>query len=443
MALVVQKFGGSSLADLDKLGGVADWVAARRSSGDAVAVVVSAMGKTTEGLLALARDAAHARPGAAFPGAPAAGAFEPPRRELDMLVSTGERVSMALLSIALQARGIPAVSFTGSQSGIITCGQHFDARILEVRPERVQTELGRGKVVIVAGYQGMSLEREITTLGRGGSDTTAVALAAALGAARCEIYSDVDGVYTADPHRLSGARHLASIDYATMEEMAAAGAKVLNVHAVNWAARHRLTLLARRTADFVRAGQGRETRVEAGDSGALAIVANPALWLVFGPDGARAPLSEVARALDVPFRPLDVFCRPPVPHEREGRLLGVIPLAGVPDVPAARALFERSFPEIGLVEGYGELSAVGAAVRDETRRQAALDELGVEPLAAFHTAHRLSLLLPLAALAQAERTFHEYWVERDDSAAGATALGHEPRSFAVTRGEGLVLGSKA
>ena len=170
MALVVQKFGGSSLADLDKLGALADWIATRQKTGDALAIVVSAMGKTTEGLLGLARDVAHARPG-----------FEPPRRELDMLVSTGERVSMALLSIALQARGVPAVSFTGSQSGIITCGQHFDARILEVRPERLRGELDRGKVVIVAGYQGMSRDREITTLGRGGSDTTAVALAAALG----------------------------------------------------------------------------------------------------------------------------------------------------------------------------------------------------------------------------------------------------------------------
>src|SRR5687768_2030474 len=152
MALVVQKFGGSSLSDLERLGGVAEWVTSRRNAGDSLAIVVSAMGKTTEGLLSLARDAARARPG-----------FEPPRRELDMLVSTGERVSMALLSIAIQARGVPAVSFTGSQSGIITTAQHFDARIVEVRPERVRAELERGKVVIVAGYQGMSQAREITT----------------------------------------------------------------------------------------------------------------------------------------------------------------------------------------------------------------------------------------------------------------------------------------
>ena len=168
--ILVQKYGGSSVADVEKIGRVADRVAAAKRAGHDVVVVVSAMGKTTDGLLALARQvAAHAGEGA-----------EPPRRELDMLLSTGERVSMALLSIAIQARGLEAISFTGSQSGILTNDRHFDARIIEVRPHRIEDELARGKIVIVAGYQGMSYRREITTLGRGGSDTTAVALAAAL-----------------------------------------------------------------------------------------------------------------------------------------------------------------------------------------------------------------------------------------------------------------------
>jgi aspartate kinase len=423
MALVVQKFGGSSLADLDKLGAVADWIAARQRTGDALSIVVSAMGKTTEGLLGLAREAAHARPG-----------FEPPRRELDMLVSTGERVSMALLSIALQARGVPAVSFTGSQSGIITCGQHFDARILEVRPERVRGELDRGKVVIVAGYQGMSRDREITTLGRGGSDTTAVALAAALGAESCEIYSDVDGVYTADPHRVASARHLPSIDYATMAEMAGAGARVLNVHAVTWAERHGLTLLARRTADFVSAGLGRETRIEAGSTGALAIVANPALWLVFGPAAARERLAETARQLELPLRPLEPGTTRP---------LGVVPLSGVPDATAALHALERSFAGVDVVEGYGELSAIGAAVDDSQRREAALCALGVEPLFSWHGHHRFSVILPLTGLATAELAFHRYWVESADSAASSAALGQESRHLAVASGERLVMGQKA
>ncbi|MGZ5966482.1 MAG: amino acid kinase family protein, partial [Polyangiales bacterium] len=166
--IVVQKYGGSSVADLERLERVADKVLESHRAGHQVVVVVSAMGKTTDGLLAQARQVDA----------------EPPRRELDMLVSTGERVSMALLSIAIQKRGVPSISFTGSQAGIITTDAHFDARIVAVRPHRVLEELERGKIVIVAGYQGVSEKKEVTTLGRGGSDTTAVALAAALNAER-------------------------------------------------------------------------------------------------------------------------------------------------------------------------------------------------------------------------------------------------------------------
>ncbi|HET9931631.1 MAG TPA: aspartate kinase, partial [Polyangiaceae bacterium] len=228
MAIVVQKFGGSSLADVERVGHVADFVKRTSQSGSKLIVVVSAMGKTTENLLDLARTAASPHSSAA----PAAGAL--PRRELDMLVSSGERVSMALLSIALHVRGVRAVSLTGSQAGIVTSTLHFDARIQEIRRERLLNELATHDVVVVAGYQGVSPEREITTLGRGGSDTTAVALAAAFGAARCEIYSDVDGVYTADPNRIQNARHLPELDYVTLQEMADAGAKVLNARAVDW-----------------------------------------------------------------------------------------------------------------------------------------------------------------------------------------------------------------
>src|SRR5262249_42267211 len=161
-------------------------------------------GKTTDQLLALAHQVSPA----------------PPRRELDMLLSVGERTTMALLAIALHVRGQDAVSLTGSQSGILTNDRHFDARIIEVRPVRIEDELLRDRVVIVAGYQGMSYKREVTTLGRGGSDTTAVALAAALGAERCEIYSDVDGVYSADPRMVSQARHRGEIGYEELQEMA-------------------------------------------------------------------------------------------------------------------------------------------------------------------------------------------------------------------------------
>src|SRR6476620_4192111 len=177
MGIVVQKYGGSSVADPAKLGRVAERVVEAVKSGRSVVVVVSAMGKTTDELLALARTVTPT----------------PPRRELDMLLSCGERISMALLAMALEARGLSAISFTGSQSGILTNDRHSGARIIEVRPIRIEDELERDKVVIVAGFQSMSYRRQITSLGRGGSDTTAVALAAGRAAEYCEICSDVDG----------------------------------------------------------------------------------------------------------------------------------------------------------------------------------------------------------------------------------------------------------
>ena len=231
MDVVVQKYGGSSVADPERLGRVADRVAETARAGHRVVVVVSAMGKTTDELYDLARRVSPA----------------PSRRELDMLLSCGERVSMALLAMALEHRGVEAISFTGSQSGIITNDRHSGARIIEVRPVRIEDELHRGRVVIVAGFQGMSYKREITTLGRGGSDTTAVALAAALGAAWCEICSDVDGVYSADPRVVPDAHRLSEIDYSEMAELALHGAKVLNAEAVAWAERAGIEILARAT----------------------------------------------------------------------------------------------------------------------------------------------------------------------------------------------------
>src|SRR5207302_5620933 len=190
----------------------------------------------------------------------------PHRRELDMLLTAGERISMALLGMALHARGVEAVSFTGSQSGIITDGAHTNARILEVRPVRILQEIDRGKVVIVAGYQGVSREKEITTLGRGGSDTTAVALAAALEAEFCEICSDVDGVYTADPRVVTGTRRLAELSHEEMQELALAGAKVLNAQAVEFARDRGITIHARSPfvsgpRTLIKKSAGRELRL--------------------------------------------------------------------------------------------------------------------------------------------------------------------------------------
>jgi len=229
MTCIVQKYGGSSVADLDKLKRIAGLIAAVKQGGTDVAVVVSAMGKTTDRLVEMAGELVTS----------------PPRREMDMLLSTGERITMALLSIALHGMGLDAVSLTGSQAGIITNDRHNDAQVIEVRPFRVQDELAAGKVVIVGGFQGVSYKRDITTLGRGGSDTTAVALAAALDADRCEIYSDVDGVYSADPALVADARHLPEVSYPAMQEMSIAGAKVLNAHAVQFAKEKQIAIYAR------------------------------------------------------------------------------------------------------------------------------------------------------------------------------------------------------
>ncbi len=232
MAIVVQKYGGSSVADTDKIRAVAQRVRETKERGYDVVVVVSAMGKTTDELLARAKKISSS----------------PSRRELDMLLSCGERASMALLVMALHELGVDAVSLTGSQSGIITNARHSGARIIEVRPFRVADELERGKVVVVAGFQGVSYQREVTTLGRGGSDTTAVALAGALGAEYCEICSDVDGIYTSDPRIVDAAKLIETISHDAMLELASHGAKVLHAESVAFARDQGVALWARATA---------------------------------------------------------------------------------------------------------------------------------------------------------------------------------------------------
>lgn len=231
MALIVQKYGGTSLAGPDIIRRVARRVVAARRAGDDLLVVASAMGHTTDELLDLA---------ASVVGDPR---LHP--RELDMLLTAGERIAIALLAMAIRSEGEEAISFTGSQAAIITDSTHLGARIQEVRAERVREQLAAGRVVIVAGFQGVSRTREITTLGRGGSDTTAVALAAALGAEWCDIFTDVDGVHTADPRQVPDARRIPRIDYAEMIELAGSGAQVLHPRAVEIGARFRVQIRVR------------------------------------------------------------------------------------------------------------------------------------------------------------------------------------------------------
>ena len=229
MALIVQKYGGTSVADPERIRAVAEHVAYTKRHGNDVVVVVSAMGKSTDNLIKLANEVSSVQPD----------------RELDMLLTTGERISMTLVCMALAGVGIDAISFTGSQVGIITDTVHTKAKILEVKGDRVREALAQGKVCVVAGFQGVSTDKEITTLGRGGSDTTAVALAAALGADSCEIYTDVTGVFTADPRIVPQARKLQHINFDEMLEMAGAGSKVLALRSVEFARNHNVPIQVR------------------------------------------------------------------------------------------------------------------------------------------------------------------------------------------------------
>ena len=381
MAIVVQKYGGSSVADADKIAQVARHIAATKRAGHQVVVVVSAMGKTTENLLAQARSIAP----------------DPPRRELDMLVSTGERVTMALVSMALSTLGCDAVSFTGSQSGIITDDRHFDAQIIEVRPHRIQEELGRGRVVIVAGYQGMSNRREITTLGRGGSDTTAVALTAALGAEHCEIYSDVDGIYSADPQTVADARHLPAVPYDTMQEMAESGAKVLNARAVEWARRHQVVILARKTADFAEHGAGRQSRIDGSAAGeATAVVLDAKLAWVDSPNVARERLLGAVELARVPIR--DAWF--------DDRVSLLLSLTSVPDFERASALLFAAGAEQVRAD-VAAVSAVAVGVgRNAERLAKALACLPSTALATSVSPLRLSAVVPRTEASALERAWH-------------------------------------
>lgn len=229
MALIVQKYGGTSVGSTERISVVADRVVQTASEGNSVVVVVSAMGDTTDELLAMAQKITPL----------------PNAREMDLLLTAGERIAMSLLAIAINAKGYKAASYTGSQAGIITDTEHGKAKIVDVRPGRIREAIEEGSIVIVAGFQGVSTAYDVTTLGRGGSDTTAVALAAALGADACEIYTDVDGVFTADPRMESTAHKLDSVTYEEMLDLAASGARVLQLRSVEYARRHGVPLMVR------------------------------------------------------------------------------------------------------------------------------------------------------------------------------------------------------
>lgn len=390
--IVVQKYGGSSVADVERLQRVAKRVVDTVDAGYRVAVVISAMGQTTDQLLALAREVSDS----------------PPRRELDMLVTAGERIASSLLAMAIHKLGREAVSFTGSQCGIITSHRHNNARILEVRPYRVQDELDAGRVVIIAGFQGVSYKREVMTLGRGGSDTTAVAMAAALGAEYCEICSDVDGVYTADPRVVSDPRHLDALSYGEMQELALHGAKVLNAQAVEFARRHNILIWARATA-----GSTRQTRIAAPESsrrGAVGVSGQRGLALLRGKGGARQ-LAEFGRILEA-RQTAPLWAR-----VHEGRPAIVIDSANCHDFQA----LVQALGAVGELEVEADLEAasvIGHGVGDDPSHLAALlavaEECAVEVVGVDSIPLRLTLLVRPGKLDELQRGLHRRFIEEAD-----------------------------
>ena len=390
MPVVVQKYGGSSVADVEKIRRVAARVSAARDRGYQVVVVVSAMGDTTDELLALAKQVSE----------------DPPRRELDMLLTCGERISMALLSMALQERGVAAISFTGSQSGIITTDAHSQARILEVRPHRILDALAEGRVVIVAGYQGVSLKREVTTLGRGGSDTTAVALAAALGAEACEIYSDVDGVFSADPRVVPDAVQLESLSYDEMQELATAGAKVLNAQAVEFAKRSGIVIRARSAHT-----EGQGTRVEAlatRQDTRIAGVSSEADVQVLSASLARVTLGELLAFLEA----RGVRGHALTYEAATQRVLVQLPLEDVHGLAKLEQDLAASFQgDVTLLEGVGTVTCVGAGLQADWKPlQRAIQEahaLGATLHGVHTSALHLTLLVDKAFLKPLTRRLHQ------------------------------------
>jgi len=400
MAIIVQKYGGSSVADIEKLRRVASLAVACKRAGNDVVIVVSAMGKTTDGLLAQANSMSS----------------NPDRRELDMLLSVGERVSMSLLAMAIKDLGEQAISFTGSQSGIITNDRHADARIIEVRPFRIQDELARGRMVIVAGYQGVSYRKEVTTLGRGGSDTTAVALAAALGAERCEIYSDVDGIYSADPRLAPQARKLDTLSHAEMQELAEAGAKVLNAQAVEFARKAGIAIYARKTGD---PSEGTMVRKDApvAASGVRSIAQRAAVMTL----EAEVSADELLAALDEHHAPADLLWMTGPSSVR-----ALLALENLHGVDVLRGLLEKRFGgRLKMHQDHGAVSLVGdglGATHKVLRRTlAVMKEAGLPVHWVSMGALRLCLTTDSAHIPAAVAVLHKTFVEDPLAPAALTS----------------------
>ncbi len=381
---VVMKFGGTSVAGPERLKTVARRLAAARNGGHRVVGVLSAMGNTTDQLLDLAHEVSP----------------RPKPRELDMLISVGERISCALAAMAIHDLGHEAISLTGSQAGIVTDTVHGKAKIVDVRARRIHEALDEDKIVLVAGFQGVSTAYDITTLGRGGSDTTAVALAAALGAEACEIYTDVDGVYTADPRVVPEARKLEAASYEEMLEMAASGAKVLQVRSVEVARNHDVKLHVRSTFADAEGTWIREEDERMLEKAIIAAVTHEREEAVYQVDGADASAlfealahAEVNVDTVVQIGSEIVFSAPLDDREETAKALGAL----------GAAWSERG--------GLGKVSVVGAGMKSHpgiaARTFAALGQLGVEPEFVSTSPIRITFFVGMGAVEQAVRALHD------------------------------------
>ncbi|MGB5287926.1 MAG: aspartate kinase [Ignavibacteriaceae bacterium] len=397
MKLIIQKYGGSSVADVDKLKKIASMIAAVKKQGIDVVVVVSAMGKTTNQLIEMAKSISS----------------DPPRREMDMLLSTGERTSMALLCIALHEEGIESISLTGSQAGIITNDRHNDARVIEVRPIRVIDEIEKGKVVVIGGFQGVSYKRDITTLGRGGSDTSAVALAAALNAERCEIYSDVDGIYTTDPSVVKDAKHLPEISYQQIQEMAEAGAKVLNAQAVQFAKESKIALYARGTFS-----PGKETIIKDVSrselAGVLAVVYEKQIVRVFVHDAEK--IGWVLHYLEEQQIPIKEFQVSGIAGDKGYKCSFIISTSNLYNWDKVKEAIEEKLRDgIYVNESLAALSIIGEGFSRNNdalmETMKLLDKHGINYYGVNTTSFRISLLIEKYLLEDAVKLCHEYWIK--------------------------------
>lgn len=388
------------MADVDKLQKIARLIADAKDRQTDIAVVVSAMGKTTDELVMLARSISP----------------KPRRREMDMLLSTGERITMSLLCMALHELGLDAVSLTGSQAGIITNDRHNDAQVIEVRPFRVQDEMVKGKVVIIGGFQGVSYRRDITTLGRGGSDTTAVALAAALDATRCEIYSDVDGVYSADPAIVNDSRHLSEICYPVMQEMSMAGAKVLHAGAVQFAKEKNIAIYARSTFK-----PGRETVIRRLSPGAIvgvqAVVSEKQIERIrLQGNQAGVRFKQAAKHLEKEQVPIkEVYVAETASDGEHSRASFVISTQNIFGWDHIKTdLISIIGPGIEFDTDLAALSLIGEGLnRNNLALLEALDLLAdneIPVLGTTTTSFRISLLVPRSRIEKSVQLCHNRWL---------------------------------